>query len=777
MISASPTGPFLAWLVRGSVHRPRTVLACWLGASLLAAAGMTHLEFDPSTASILVQEGADWQFYQQSLADYGGDEVLVVALESERPFDPALLGEIARLSERFADLPGVRRVDSLATVPVIRLGDDDALRLDPVLPEVVRPGDPALARVPQQLAGDRLAPGSLVSADGRVLAINLLLEPVIGHEIESTIDQVRREVAGRAAWVSGVPVFRIESNRSNEREILLFVPLTVAAIAALLATAFGSLRVVWISLGASGLGTLCALGAMGVTRTPLSFSTIVLPPLLLALGSAYTVHVLDAARGVVSAEELEQSLLRVARPIALSGLTTAIGFLGIALVRIDAIRDLGLFGAVGAMAVVSAALSAAPAALRLAPLAPRAGRPLSWVGSDLAPALFGFIQRRRKALVGIWLALAALALLGLPRMSVETDATRWFARGNEVRESYEAIRARLSGISPMNVVLTPRNGVSMTEPRMVAAIDGLSHFLSERPDVGKVLSMADPLRQIHAAFAGTDAVGLPSTKAQIEQYLVLLSSVDRLDDVLRSDRAGANVLLRVDDNSSDNLLDIARAAESWWREHGDADASARTTGIMYEFAAAEDEIAWGQLRGLSASLMVIAGLAAVIFRSLRVALLAMIPNVSPLLLTFGAMGFAGIPIDAATVVVGCLALGIAVDDTIHLLTTFVAHPQHRSDPPAALRDTLQGMLPAVLLTTIAVAIGFGVVGLSEFAVTRNFGLLTAATVVVALLADVTLLPALLLVTGGRAVGAPVGVSSCAHSSPSRSPLPSPPDSR
>jgi len=776
MTSARPTGPFLSWLVRASVHRPRATLAVWLGVCLLAGLGTTRLAFDPSTASMLFQEGDDWRFYQESLADYGGDEVLVVALRSERPYDPALLDDVARLSERFAELPSVRRVDSLATVPVIRVDDEGSLRVDPALPPVVRAGDPALTRLPELLARDRLAPGSLLSADGRVLAINLLLEPVIGNEIESTIDRVRQEVTGHEAWISGVPVFRIESNRSNEREILLFVPLTVAAIAALLAAAFRSLRAVWISLGASGLGTLCTLGAMGAVGTPLTFSTIVLPPLLLALGSAYTIHVLNAARGVVSARELEASLGRVARPIALSGLTTAIGFLGIALVRIDAIRDLAVFGAVGALTLAAASLSAAPAALRLAPLAPRPWRPLSWMSETLSPALLAFVDRWRTALIVAWLLLGALALFGVPRISVETDATRWFARGSDVRESYEEIRARLSGISPMNVVLHSENGAEMTEPEVVAAIDDLSGFLSGRPDVGKVLSIADPLRQIHAAFAATEDVGLPRTSGEIEQYLLLLDSVDRIGDVLRDDRQSANVLLRVDDNSSDNLLDIARTAEEWWREHGTPGTSARTTGIMYEFAAAEHEIAWGQLRGLSASLLVIGGLATVIFRSLRIALLAMIPNVSPLLLTFGAMGFAGIPIDAATVVVGCLALGIAVDDTIHLLATFVAQPRHREEPALALGDTFHEMLPAVMLTTIAIAIGFGVVGMSEFAVTRNFGLLTAATVVVALLADVTLLPALLLVTRGRAVGEGAAISS-PPGDPMPSPHPSTPGSR
>jgi predicted RND superfamily exporter protein len=749
VISSAPqsdrrASPVLAWLARQATFRPRAVIGAWLVLCAIAAVGAARLEFDPTTESILAQEGSAWRFYQESLDQYGGDEILVVALESERPFDPAQLARVAELSRELAQLPGVRRVDSLATVPVIRTDAAGDLVLDPAVPADARADDPALLRVRERLAHDRIAPNSLVSDDGRVLAINLLLEQDLGHEIEAIVDRVRAAIAGEPAWVSGVPIFRTESNRQSERELSLFVPLTVAAIAALLYAAFRTRRSVVVSLAASGLGTLVMLGAMGATSTPLTFSTMILPPLVLALGSAYTIHVQSATSGARSRAELAERVREVARPVALSGLTTGIGFLGVALVRIEAIRAIGVFGAVGTLAVASAALTVVPAVLSLLSLDAPEPRLRARIGDAWGVALVGFVARRRGAVLASWAILLSAFALGLPRLAVETDATRWFPVGSEVRDSYEAIRARLSGISPMNVVISSHDGRPVTGPAELAAIDGLASELSRRPDVGKVLSIADPLRQIHAAFAGGADAGLPSDSALIEQYLLLLASVDRLDDVLRADRASANVLLRVDDNRSNHLLDVARDAETWWRAHGPAGTSARTTGIMFEFARAEDEIALGQIRGLAASVLVVGALAFAIFRSLRVAALAMIPDVVPLVLTFGFMGLVGIALDAATVVVGCLALGIAVDDTIHLLAGFTAHPLHRKDPRLALEDTFRRVLPPTLLTTAAISIGFGVVGLSGFGMIRNFGLLTAASVAAALLTNLTLLPALLL---------------------------------
>ena len=212
-------------------------------------------------------------------------------------------------------------------------------------------------------------------------------------------------------------------------------------------------------------------------------------------------------------------------------------------------------------------------------------------------ALVGFVARHRRAVLATWAALIALLALGLPRLSVETDATRWFPRGSEVRDSYEAIRARLSGISPMNVVIAPRDGSSLATPTAIAAIDRLAAELASRPDVGKVLSIADPLRQIHAAFAGVADAGLPQDPALIEQYLLLLSSVDRISDVLRADRASANVLLRVDDNRSNHLLDVARSAEEWWRAHGPPGTARAPRGSCSSSRARRTRSRWARSAG------------------------------------------------------------------------------------------------------------------------------------------------------------------------------------
>ena len=326
-------------------------------------------------------------------------------------------------------------------------------------------------------------------------------------------------------------------------------------------------------------------------------------------------------------------------PIALSGLTTAVGFVAVSLVRINAVRDVGAFGAIGVLVVLAASLTATPAALRLWPIPSRRSALQRWLSGPGASSLMGLVAARWRTVIVSWVVATAVVMAGIARLEVETDAVEWFLKGDPIRVAYEAIRDRFSGISPMNVVIEAPEGESVAAPKAVAALNDLTTYLESLPEVGKALSVADPLRQIHRGFAGDAGEPLPGDLEVIEQYLLILESSEYMQDFLTTDRRLANVPLRANDNGSDALLAVADKANAWWEAHGPAGYSARTTGIMYEFARAEDEITMGQLRGLVFALLVIAVILLMIFRSMKLAVIALVPNALPVAMAFGLWEF------------------------------------------------------------------------------------------------------------------------------------------
>jgi predicted RND superfamily exporter protein len=366
------------------------------------------------------------------------------------------------------------------------------------------------------------------------------------------------------------------------------------------------------------------------------------------------------------------------------------------------------------------------------------------IRSHLLPLVESLVRRRRVAIGVAWAALIAIAVLGASRLAISTDIILWFPQGTAIRDDYERIRSELSGITPVNVMISAKTkqAPDVTAPPVLERIDRLAAALEAHPNVGKALSIADPIRMLHREFASAGDV-LPEDRDLIEQYLVLLSGEARIDDVLSFDRRSANVLLRVDDNGSEEIMALGEWVTAWWERFGDSAYEVRTTGIMYEFGRAEEAIAYGQIRGLLLAAAAIGLVLLLIFRDLRTAALAMTVNLVPIGLGFGGMGLLGIPLAAATVCIGSTALGIAVDDTIHVVTGHRQGLAAGLSSREALGRALERVLPALVFTTISISAAFAVLGLSGFSLIRNLGIVTAVLVVLCLVADLTLLPALL----------------------------------
>lgn len=706
-------------LVRFGVERPNPTMWLWLVLSVLLSLSVSQLDLDTSTSTFLDQSDPAWQIYQRSLDEYGGDEFIVVALEADAPFDPATLESVRQLTRSMEDIPGVRRVDSLSTVPLIRAGKDGELLLDPALADGV-PADPAQFEILKEtLRADRIATRSLFSSNERIFAINIMLDDEVSGDRTEVVAAVRQLIGNRPARASGVPLFRTRVNSRTYKEVLIFVPITLICVSIVVAFAFASLRPVSIPIAIGAVGSLSAVGAMSLSDVSLSLSTMVLPSILLALGCAYSMHILTAAQGITSPRDLFPAIARVAKPVALSGFTTAIGFLAMAAVRIAAIQQLALFGALGTATLTLATLSLAPALVTLRPIPNRQSVFTGLIRVWLRPLVLIVADRHRdRALVG-WGVVLAIMLTGVFALRVSTDIIVWFPKGTEIRDDYEVLRSQLSGISPVNVVVQADAERIVTEPGALRAIDALTRWLEEQAEVGKALAVTDPLRQVHEIYSGRPNAGLPTSRAMAEQYLMLLESVDYMRDVITEDRGSANLLLRVDDNGSDRLVALGERIDAWWIEHGVPGYSVETTGLMYEFGRSEEQIAYGQATGLGLALLTIGAVLLLVLRVPRSALVALVPNAVPLAITFGLMGLLGVPLDAATVCLGSLALGIAVDDTIHVMTGYTDLRSAGEKPLMALDRCMEQVLPALVFTTASVITGFAVLSLSQFTLIRN----------------------------------------------------------
>jgi len=733
-------------IVLSAIRRPTVVLLLWALACGLAGWSALDLRVDTTMGSALNRTDDSWRRYQRSLDLHGGDEFVSVALErGATPFARPQLEAILDLTDQFESLEFIRRVDSLSTVALIRSDRDGAVNVGPGLTRETLESSDSIQTLLDQVRRDRIVPGSLVSWDERVLALNLVFGADVDGDREAAVSAIRRILASYpGAAISGVPVVRADAGARTRREIAIFVPATVVLVAAVVLIIFRRLYAAVVPLAIGGVSSLVCVGVMALAGVTLSFSTSVLPSVILALGCAYTMHFLSASEGCHGEEELSRSLAPVIRPVMLSGVTTALGFLAMSVSRIGLIRDLATYGALGALLVSLSALTLAPALLALSP-GRRDSRPdlSALVARRWAPPLAEFVRGSRKVITVGWVAALVISGVGLSRLAVSSDVIMWFPEDGPLRLSYEAIRSRLSGITPLNVLIEADDGSSVATPEMLIQIDSLTAALQNHEHVGKAISVSDALRLMHRELGESTEGALPDTQALVDQYLLLLDGVEQMDDVIGSDRLSANILIRADNNSSADIMALASWVEDWWSANGAEGYSAHVTGIMYEFGRAQDEIAYGGIVGLMLAVLTIGVLLLLFFGNLRVASVALVANIAPISVLFGLVGWLGVPLDAATVCVASLSLGIAVDDTIHVVSGFQDGRRRGLDRSAAVEASLRRVLPALLFTTITIGAGFGVLALSDFSLIRNLGLMMAGAAGICLAADAVLLPALL----------------------------------
>lgn len=754
-----------AWRPAWIVEHARWVLAATALGTALAFASLVdtgplrfHIALDPSTEPLLPAGDPAQAAYRSAVATFGDDEVYVIALECEEVFTVACLESLERVADPIARLPGVRSVRSLLDVTSFRyVPEDDWVEVRPFIGEI--PRDPAvLAALRERALRDPVYRRTLVSAEGRAAALNVAFQPMSDAEflasrldarIGALLDAERAR--GRVIHVAGRPHVKVRVYRGMVRDLWRLIPLGIAVMGAMLWLLHGTVRSVVLPLGIAFVANVWMLGAMAVAEVELTILTGLLAPTVLALGSIYGVHVLaryeeEAGRAASAPEAARASLGHLVLPVSVAGLTTVLGFGALLLTDVPAVFELGLFSMLGVAAITVVSLTAAPAALALLPL--RAGHQRRAFARRIAGGLDTALERlgrgvaRRPAWwIGLAGGLALLAALLVPRIAIDTDYLSYFRPDDPVRLEFEAVNRLLAGAIPIYVVTAAGESGAYREPERLRAVAALQERLGRVPGVSRTVSAIDPLQQLNRAFHGGDPAQerIPDSRSGVAELFFLMpkSELSRFSTV---DQSQMNVVVRTGEVGSAAIERLAGALEAAVAASG---VEASVTGNAILLARSADGIARRQPLSVAIAALAILALVSASLRSLPLGALAMVPNLVPVLLYFGLLGAGVAPLSLPTSLIGCIALGVAIDDTVHFLVRYRAERATRS-PEAATLEAVRRVGRPIVVTSAMLAAGFGLIAASDFQTLQQFGSLTALTMALCLATDLLLLPALLL---------------------------------
>ncbi len=742
-------------------ERPGWVLLAVLAFTLFSVAGLVDLRtgaprlgLDPSATGMLPSGGEERELYEKARRLFGSDESIIVGVGAPDVFVPDVLERVAAMTRAIEAIDGVQNVLSLATALNVRSAGGDvevAPFLDPI------PRDRAgLERLREEALGNPIYAGTLVSRDGRATALLVSLERMSDQELiqrrmdERVVEAARAEAGALELWVSGVPHVKTYVSESLLHELSYMLPLILALVALVLWFQSRTLRGVCIPIATIVLGLVWTLGTLGWLRQELNLVTVLVPFLILTLGFAYALHVLSEYEAELAAhasarppEAVQRALDAVWVAVLVTCITTVAGFTSLALSPIVAIRQFGLFAALGDVFTVLATLSFVPALLSVLPRPRRLHQAREGWLEEAAGRLASFAIGRRRLLIGGACVFVAVCAVGMSRIRVSAEFPGNLRADNPVRRDYEAINARLGGANQIRILLETDVPEAFLEPANLRAMQGLQEWLESQPEVGETISIADYVRLLNRVLgdpASGDGNALPETKRLVSQ-LMLFGASPETKRFVDARYQTTNVLVFANVANSDAISGLVQRIQA---RLGELPQHLRgsVTGSAVLLNRVIDDVSWGQFTSLTSAFLQIYLVLVLMFMSFRVGLLALLPNAVPIFAYFAVLGFTGITLNPSTSLVGSLALGVVVDDTIHYFARFNAEARRLADEKKAADAALRALIRPVSFTTIGLCAGFLVLTLSQHATQAEFGLLASLIFGFGWLCDALLSPAL-----------------------------------
>lgn len=712
-----------------------------------------HIPTDNSLDAFTSKDDPDRIFQKHLNKQFGTDDIIVIAFSNENIFTPESLELIDRITHRTEDLKCVYKVTSLTNVNNI-IGTEENFIVEPLIREIAEIEE-GLDEIKKEALANPIYLGNLISGDAMTTAILVQLEdlPKDSQDKNILISRIKNILTEESSnnktrfYVAGSSIVNYYSALYVENDLNLFLPLILVLIALVLYTIFRNIVYILIVLGNIFICLIWTLGFFGLVGASLNTVTTIVLPLITALAAALSVHVLtDYRRNCLQPGEKRKVLVdtmhHLFKPCLMACLTTAAGFASLQVSNVPPIKDFGGIAAGGMICCFLISFTFLPITLSCAK------KPSTSMVRVAKPGLLdnileffaAFSMKHGLSIIIISVLLVLASIVGIFRLKIETNLLEFFKKKSDVYQSTKFVEKNLSGVTFADISLESELTDAFKDPTILRQIESLHDHLKTYDQVDKVTSINDYLKEMHKSFHNEDNAyyRLPESRELVAQYLLLFDS-DDLEDFIDSDYRWARVSVRITEHSSEKLKELIDNIKSYAIKNLGKNLKVKMTGTAVLKSNLIDRILKSQIQSLGMAMIIIFTLIFLVFRSIKMGMISIAPNLLPIVINFGIMGWTGIPLNTATSMISAIAIGIVVDDTIH----FLAFYNQNGDHIHSISRTIFAKGRAIITTSVVLFVGFGILLFSNFVPTIYFGILVASIMVIAILGDLILLPALL----------------------------------
>ena len=685
--------------------------------------------------------------------------LVAVAPRDGNVFTPKTLVAIEELTERLWRTPYVTRVDSIVNYSHSE-GREDELIVERLVDDAGALSEKDIGRVKKVALETEEISGRLVSRDGRVAGL------VVSVALPDNREQGKSEVtdylhataaAARANYpdidyhLTGEVVLNRAMRDAIDDDTGILGPiafLTMMVFALLL------LRSIWGTVGI--VLTLIAVmaSAMGFTGwTGMKFfgESGAALFVLMAVTVAHSVHIIEAMQaGLREGKDRKQAAIDSLHanmwPVFLTSLTTAIGFLSLNFADMPPFRVMGNMVAFGVLCAFVFSVTLLPAFLSLMPMR---SRPLPAGKPDLFDRFGRFVVSHRMTLLWSSGVVIVVLIAGISRIDLKENWLELLDDSYEFRRSTDFVSKNFSGVETYEYSLKSGREGGITDIGYLRRVEAFAEWYRAQPEVSHVFALTDIMKRLNKNLHSDDPkfYSLPDNPDLAAQYLLLyefsLPEGRDLNNIIDIERSATRVTVTLKSLATKEKIALDNRAQAWLRQNAPG-METEATGVAVVGARSIQRNIEGMLLGTFAAMSIVSLLLLIVFRSVRLGLISLIPNFVPAAMAMGLWGYVVGEVGVAASVVTAIAFGIIVDDTIHFMTKYQRARNSGQLPSESVQSAFRAVGKALFATTIVFGLGFMVFGASGMATNQALGLLVGMTVIIALAADFLFLPPLLM---------------------------------
>lgn len=736
----------------------------------ISAFGLQFLELKTDSRIWFGKNNPQLQALNELENTYTKINNVFIAIEPENGdvFTQRTLSAIEELTTASWQIPYSNRVDSITNFQHTYAEEDDLIVENLFSGEEILPKN-KLDRIRKIALNDPSLVDRLISSKGNVTAINInIVLPGKSHKetrettyfVRNLLDNARQKYPDINFYLTGGIPFDNAFGEATEHDLSTLMPIMLLTLALVMWWLLRSLAAMIATMLVIIMSCITAMGLAGWLGIALNPASGIAPTIILTLAIADSIHILvtmlrNMQQGQTKQQAITGSLRINMHPVFITSTTTAIGFLSMNFSDAPPFHDLGNIVAIGVMAAWLFSIVFLPSIIAILPI--RLSKPKE-ANSHLIDMCADFvISNQKNIFIGTIIAIILL-VTGIPKIDLDDNFMKYLDESYEIRRASDFVQQNLTGMDSIEYSLSAGTPGGINHPEYMNTLEKFSEWYRNQPHVVHVNTVTEIIKRLNKNMHNDDEsyYKIPENKNLAAQYMLLYEmslpyGLD-LNNQINIDKSATRVTVTLKDATAKELRNLDEKARNWLTENAPPSMFTYGSGLSVMFAHVSERNINSMLTGSLLALLLISVLLIIALKSFKFGLISLVPNLAPAFVAFGIWGYLVGKVGLAAAVLIALTLGIVVDDTVHFLSKYLRARRELSlNTNDAIRYTFHTVGTAMWVTTVVLVAGFSTLSTSGYKVNADMGILSALTIVLALLLDFLFLPTMLMYLDNKTI--------------------------